>query len=221
MFRAAFAPIIVLLLVLLTATEGPALLSRFLGKPDAEEIFGRDPKVNIKYYSVSGNSITEIEDAIRKNGPLDAGGKKRRYAYVDWFIFWDWPKETDGSPALARTTSDYKIDVLLPKWEPSYSASPETVESWNNLLNALIYHEKGHIDFARLHVNEVANAIVNAAIQDPKLSIEEASKIGKAEVAKIKELDIAYDRETKHGLTQGVELSKSSSIETNYLVDAR
>ncbi|WP_174293281.1 DUF922 domain-containing protein, partial [Sphingomonas bacterium] len=72
----------------------------------------------------------------------------------------------------------------------------EVQAAWRRYAAALDEHEAGHVRYAWQHRGDVL-----AAIRGATCATAEAA--GQAALADIVAHDLAYDRETQHGLTQG------------------
>jgi len=171
--------------------------------------FGGDSKVTVTYYLIEGRSISELREAIRKNGPKDSNGVSR-YASTDWYIRWNIKPTKDSAVNPDLLTVDYQANVLLPLVTNIDALSPEDTKYWNSFFHALLVHERGHIDICRTRYREVADAIKLAVKQNPRCSPEEAEKVAQRQVALIHADDLIYDQDTKHGMTQGVTLIRKS-----------
>ena len=67
---------------------------------------------------------------------------------------------------------------------------------WNAYIQALVRHEAGHLRHAYENMGSVLSAIRAS-------SCAGANAAGQAAVRALARWDIAYDRETRHGLSQG------------------
>jgi len=101
------------------------------------------------------------------------------------------------APAVPDTSVvTVRVVVSFPRWTHPRAAPASLVAAWNRYTRALARHEQGHVDYAVGRRAAVARAIKRATC-------------GSANAAALKQLDVirkhdvAYDRSTQHGATQG------------------
>ena len=89
-----------------------------------------------------------------------------------------------------------RVVVGFPRWTHPKAAPASLASAWARYVRALARHEQGHVDYAVSHKAAVVRAIKNATC-------------GSANAAALKQLDlirkhdVAYDKTTGHGATQG------------------
>jgi predicted secreted Zn-dependent protease len=151
----------------------------------------------IIYYDITGSTARELRASMDKLRPKDPYDKDRPVdAYTDWYVSWTWPGYGTDDCDLSATVVDYRIQVILPHWEPPANAFPELVNQWKAYINNLVLHEKGHVDNILNHYLDV-----KAAIQNATCSTAEAE--AQSVLDQLRQFDSNYDRETRHGETQG------------------
>ncbi|RMG39210.1 MAG: DUF922 domain-containing protein [Candidatus Dadabacteria bacterium] len=160
--------------------------------------------VKIVYYDVKGKSSKELREEILKKGPRDKYEDKGRFAYTSWDVKWHWPKKEDGSPDFLKTTSDYKITVIFPRWVNSENAPEELKKRWHDFAVALAMHEKGHIDLFLDHVDEIAESIKATAKNNPEMKARHANRIAHNILRVMQNRDREYDIVTDNGALEGV-----------------
>ena len=151
----------------------------------------------IIYYDITGSTASELrtsmdmlrlKDPYHKDRPVDA--------YTDWHISWNWPGYGTDNCDLSAAVVDYRIQIILPRWEPPVSASPELITQWNTYIWSIVLHEKGHVDNIVNHYLDVKTAIQRATC---------SSAEAKAQMVldQLRRFDSNYDSQTRHGETQG------------------
>jgi predicted secreted Zn-dependent protease len=97
-----------------------------------------------------------------------------------------------------------KIDITLPAWQNENTGSAETRTQWQRYVAALTRHEQGH----RQHGVDAAHEIDNAIGTLPPTGNcdalgTKANAAGSDIIRKYNQRDLDYDRDTRHGATQG------------------
>lgn len=151
----------------------------------------------IVYYDVNGSTAHELRTSMNKLRPKDPHTDNHPVdAYTDWYISWNWPGYGTENCDLSAAHVTYSIKVILPRWVQPIDVSSELIIQWETYIQNLLIHEKGHVD------NVVNNYLsVDAAIQSATCSTANAQ--AEKALATLREFDLNYDRETKHGETQG------------------
>lgn len=164
--------------------------------PGAGEGFAGIPNLEISHYDVGGDSPAEIRRALDRVRPRDPNDGLRVDALSRWSMQWRWPVGGEGGCDLARAEIRFSASVRMPR----LVAGPRTPEAvrrrWRVYAAALERHEAGHIRNAWRNMGRVLAAIRAS-------SCAAADRAARAAVAGIARWDLAYDRTTRHGLTQG------------------
>ena len=158
------------------------------------------------YYDIDGSSAGALRDQINRLGPKDESGRARD-ALTVWDLEWsyhDAPGE-DGC-ALRDVQVTLNVTITLPRWAPPATAPPGLRKSWRTYLERVRVHERGHRTIAERNARALYAALtpLRAATCDELHSV--ASRTGEEIVAEGRARNRAYDVQTKHGQTQGVEL---------------
>lgn len=103
------------------------------------------------------------------------------WAYTQWYVRWT----GDCQVSLS-------IDYTMPTWEDENEAPAELQAAWNRMIDRLWLHEQGH----GRHGLEAAKEIIQSGCEGNPRDITD----------KWAEQDRVYDRETNHGVRQGVSL---------------
>ncbi len=99
-----------------------------------------------------------------------------------------------ASPLAAHWTLDPTVRFLN---HGSFGATPRAVlVRWDNYMAALERHEAGHLRHAYDNMGSVLRAIRAS-------TCTQANEAGRAAVRVLARWDVTYDRETRHGFSQG------------------
>lgn len=154
------------------------------------------PNLDVQYYDVSGRSVAEIRAAINRVRPRDPNDGLAVDALNRWYISWRWPADGRGGCALGRTEIRFNATLRMPRLVNVASTPRALVARWNAYMEALVRHEAGHLRHAWENMGSVLSAIRAS-------SCAAASEAGRAAVRVLARWDVDYDRETRHGFTQG------------------
>lgn len=149
------------------------------------------PDADMEYYDVGGSTAQEIRNNLNhshRNGGFDG--------HTGWNVSWSWPGYGRADCDLATTDLDTRIRVRLPRWQPPANADPALVLHWNNYAGNLALHEQGHVQLARQGFAKMQQILQTStcAEADAKLNLV---------LGEMRQADLRYDAETRHGTTQG------------------
>ena len=179
--------------------------------PDSAALARAAPRAAItareQYYDIDGSSAGALRNQISRLGPKDESGKSQD-ALTVWSIEWGYgTAQRDDSCVLRDVKVTLNVSVTLPRWKPPATATADVRKKWQAYLTAVRLHEAGHRTIAERNAREVMAALtpLRGATCD-KLS-DEATRTAERIVADGRARNRAYDIQTKHGQTQGVELN--------------
>jgi predicted secreted Zn-dependent protease len=89
-----------------------------------------------------------------------------------------------------------RIVVSFPRWTHPKAAPGSLVTAWARYSSALARHERGHVDYAVARYPAVVRAIRSATRRT-------ANAAALRQLNLIRKHDVAYDKATQHGATQG------------------
>jgi predicted secreted Zn-dependent protease len=151
----------------------------------------------IIYYDITGSTASELRVSMNKSRPKDPyDGNKPVDAYTDWYISWNWPGYGTDHCDLSAAVVEYKIKVFIPRWNPPAEASSQLIAKWEKYIESLVLHEKGHVENIFKNYLSVKTAIQSATCSTAEAAAQKA-------LEPLRKFDSSYDRETKHGMTQG------------------
>ena len=166
------------------------------GPPPATGPLAGIPNLDAQYYEVSGRSVAEIRAAINRVRPRDPNDGQAVDAVNRWYISWRWPGDGRGGCVLARTELRFTATLRMPRLVNLARTPRAVVVRWNNYIAALERHEAGHLRHAYDNMGSVLRAIRAG-------NCASANEAGRAAVRVLARWDVDYDRQTRHGFTQG------------------
>jgi predicted secreted Zn-dependent protease len=162
----------------------------------APSAFAGIPNLELAYYDVSGSTADEIQRSLLARQPRDPNDGVPVAALTSWSMHWSWRARPDGGCDLSRPSIDFRAQTLLPRLVSEDDLSPELRTRWRAFLAAVHAHEARHVRNAYEQRRDVA-----AAIQASDCA--SAGAAAAATVRAIAQGDFDYDRETRHGATEG------------------
>lgn len=154
------------------------------------------------YYEVSGKSRAAIAAALRQHGPRIQG--TQFFGLTEWKVSAEYrPTERAAGCGIDDLTVHVAVQTHLPRWTPAAGAPADLDRAWDRFVTALDEHEHGH----RALAEEAADAIRQrlATVRTP--ACDQLDPVAHQEmIGVMKEYEsrnIAYDRATGHGRTQG------------------
>lgn len=182
---------------------GNLILAMAVLQADTDSLF---PQATMQYYTVSGDSIRQLQRELQSNGPRDDNGRIV-HGLTHWQIEWELVLSgAEGSCTVADVRVGLKTTVTLPRWEPRSHVQPAVVEAWERYLRALRQHEFVHYRHgvkASDAIRELAEALPPGDCGD----VERAFNIKAMRVMdRYRLLSRVYDERTRHGALQGAVL---------------
>ena len=169
------------------------------------------PQVQVKekfdYYEIDGTTQDELRAQMKSNGTSWNDGKVYA-ALTTWDIHYHYDiTSTNGRYSLSSIKTDVDIVFHLPRLKPSPRTPEQLIASWNTYLGHLKTHEFGHRDIAVRIVREIYQALSSLGSSTSKSELDqEAGNLVQAKFQKLKQDQIDYDMETRHGKLQGAVL---------------
>jgi predicted secreted Zn-dependent protease len=158
-----------------------------------------------QYYDIEGSSTGALREQISRLGPKDGG--EARDALTVWTIDWTYMEaRTPDGCGLRNVQVTLTLDTTLPRWTPPAGTPARLVESWRTYLGNVKRHEAGHRAIAEHNARELLAALLAVRGSTCQEVWDAASRTAERVVAEGRARNRAYDVETKHGQTQGVEL---------------
>ena len=147
------------------------------------------------YYAVGGTTPAQVRERMDARAPRSPDGYPGD-AFARWEFRWNWPGYGSSSCSLSQAKVTLKVTVSFPRWTHPKAAPASLVTAWARYSRALAKHEQGHVDRVRARYPAVVRAIKNATCGT-------ANAAALRQLSVIRKGDVAYDKATEHGATQG------------------
>lgn len=190
----------------LTAGAGFALL--FLAC--ASSLFAFDAtscelkvREGFRFYDISGKNLDDLREQIMLNGTKWTDGKVYS-AMTNWDIHYKYEvTRQDGRYSVKSVTTRVEILYQMPRLNQA-TCPPDLAGIWSNYLTHLQKHEFGHKDLAVKTASEVNEMFVTlpSFSTEEELAAEITRRTGE-KFRRLKEIQVEYDHDTRHGETQG------------------
>jgi predicted secreted Zn-dependent protease len=192
------------------ASSSPERASAPTPAPDSAALAAAAPRASItareQYYDIDGSSAGALRHQIGRLGPKDESGKSRD-ALTAWSLEWGYGTTQRGDSCVLRDVKiTLDVAVTLPRWKPPATASAELLKTWQAYFKAVRLHEAGHRTIAERNARELVAALTPLRGASCQKLADEATRTAERIVADGRARNRAYDIQTKHGQTQGVEL---------------
>lgn len=158
------------------------------------------------YYAVEGGDARALRDSIRQRGPRDAHGAWA--ASTGWVFRWSFRAVADAGCRIESARVDLDVNYTYPQWIAPPNAAPGLLAAWGTFVARLEVHEEGHAAIAAASARDIVGALEGLG---PRASCDDlagaARSLADGLLARHAEAQVAYDRETGHGVTQGAVLT--------------
>lgn len=164
-----------------------------------------------EHYDVIGNNINELQKQMNQNGTRWHDGIVYT-GLTTWKIDYVYDITSKGGRYGVKSAST-KVDIVyrMPRMRLAV-ADLELTALWNEYLERLQHHEFGHKDLAvkaASEVNEILATVPSYGSADELA--QEVTRRTEEKFKKLKQVQVAYDHETRHGETQGAVLRLDNS----------
>lgn len=163
-----------------------------------DALAGQSIKGSVAYYAVTGSTHADVRQSMES--------RRGRYTHADFDANTEWRIHYKYTPAAtvdagsSTFTADETITITMPQWQNEKDGDPALAHTWDTYIRDLVFHEEGHylIDEACLAAmrNRVARLPGNAPFAD-------VDALCKQTMRDYSVMNDDYDRETRHGATQG------------------
>ncbi|QWV93970.1 DUF922 domain-containing Zn-dependent protease [Geomonas oryzisoli] len=159
-----------------------------------------------RFYDITGKTLDDLVEQIRVNGTRWNDGKVYS-AMTNWDIHFKYDVTCQNGRYSVKSAAT-RVDIVynMPRLDLA-TCAPELAGCWSNYLTHLQRHEFGHKDLAvktASEVNEMFGTLPSFASEEELAA--EISKRTEEKFRKLKETQIEYDHDTRHGETQGAVL---------------
>jgi predicted secreted Zn-dependent protease len=146
-----------------------------------------------------GDSLRALLNAaspVRINGGI-------YHAYTQWDVHWHYryAQEDNGRCGIAGVRTELTATMTLPApSDPAIARNPVFIE----YLAALKRHEQGHYEIGRRAAAAIDAGILALPVQDSCDALgRAANEFASTQLARAREIELRYDRDTGSGRTQG------------------
>jgi predicted secreted Zn-dependent protease len=160
--------------------------------------------VSTNYYTVTGSSVPEIWESMMRSGPWNTNFQYS--ARTDWETRYTYATRVTsrGQWTFRSIAVLTKVTVYLPRWTPPPGTDPALADMWAQFRKGMGLHELGHISVARTAAADLYRQLYAVPAKDSREALKAAVDSTAARVLDTyQKVDDTYDRETRHGVTQG------------------
>ena len=156
-------------------------------------------------YTVDIQPGQALRQALNAATPIREGGQ-RFHGYTHWNVHWKfwWRHDAAGRCRITRVHTRLSTRIQMPELHTGSGAQHARFARY---ARALRQHEQGHVQFGRQAAQSIDQGI--AALPEapdcPTLE-RQANALGHRLLAAQAALEKAYDRDTRHGATQGAQV---------------
>lgn len=177
----------------------------------------RKLRIDEKYdfYDIKGTSIAELKHQMKQGGTKWNDGKVYA-ALTTWDIQYDYEIiEKNGSYSIKSVATDISVVYILPNRVTAEADAPDLqAVEWRKYMDRLKEHEYGHKDISVKTAAEINEALASLGSFSSRADLDKSAKLlVEAKFKQLKKLQIAYDEETQHGITQGAILAESYPVQ--------
>lgn len=171
-------------------------------------------KVSHRYYSITGNSASQLRSQMSQRGPLDPHEGRRYDANTEWVVRWSYRYAQTGNQCKIRSANtNVAITFTLPKWNIPANADRSLVADWNAYLASLYLHEEGHKLNGVNAGQDIAQALNRLPAQSSCKALERSiQSTARAIIKQYNQKDLDYDHTTGHGYTQGAVFPPAATV---------
>lgn len=158
------------------------------------------------YYSIRGNTASDLSAQMDALGPVDRATGRRYAAFTNWALTSS-ISDRESAGGCRMTSARVLVDLTYtyPRWSPPPDASAALVRNWNRYLQALHRHQRGH---GAIAVQAGRTMLESIRALKPRRSCRElkaaADRLAANATAQANEAEAAYDARTNRGANQGV-----------------
>ena len=174
---------------------------------DVLPVEGIHPTAHTKFYDITGQTVQQLVARMNEAGPVETDGK-HYFARTDWTLKWQYRYETRAG-RLVLTVVSLTVDAnySLPRKQPPAAGNDRMAAEWTRFLAAVALHERGHAENAMRHAKQLYATLRQQRTFANKEELEAfVNARGNQCIADASAEDLEYDKNTKHGDTQGATL---------------
>lgn len=192
-----------------TPTPSPNLYSIVVPTPTAAPLkypVTFDSTLKVVTYTVTGKTTQELSKSLEAHAvadPHEPGSDF--YAQTEWRISTKWSSKIAGNNCeLERADVSVQITVTLPALADPTGIALDAANRWNTFVANTVRHEKEHVTRALNGVRDYQTEIGNLAPQTDCNGVRsKLDDLFRFHSSQIDRVNIEYDTETNHGMSQG------------------
>ncbi|HBA87255.1 MAG TPA: hypothetical protein DCZ75_04485 [Geobacter sp.] len=160
-------------------------------------------KERYQFYNITGKTPDDLRKQMKQNGTKWNDGIVYS-AQTTWDIHFSYDvSRENGRYGVKSANTRLEIIYYLPRMVAT-DADPELTLLWHDYLGCLQSHEFGHKDIAvktATEINEILASIPSYQTEDELA--QEITRRTEEKFKRLKDSQVEYDHETRHGETQG------------------
>lgn len=155
-------------------------------------------------YQVRGVHPDRVRHSLNRRSTFEDDGGTVWDAGTRWSFRWTWNYARGELCTLVAPTVTAEVTVTLPEWRARVRPEADIAVRFQAYRDALWLHELGHVE----RVRDYAERLVGALPETPPAPrcddvASHATALGRQMMAQLRAAQEAYDRQTRHGFTQG------------------
>ena len=163
---------------------------------------GVSGETEVVYYDVHGRTAAELIADMRRFGPKSATGTIY-YGETHTPLSWEYRTRSDGSMCSLRDIRMHaSAKITLPAWRPPVDTMSGLWADWKQSMAGLELHEIGHKDISARYALVIMRKLREVNTFCSSFN-DEARRVTDALLVQLRVEHEHYDRDTRHGLTQG------------------
>lgn len=160
-----------------------------------------------KLYDVRPVQGTSLLEALNRATPIWRSGQPF-HGHTAWHVDWKYhhARRPDGLCGITTVDVRLHVTVTLPRLK---EAPADIAAQFTRYAAALEAHEEGHRRVGRIAADQVHSALLARPPAASCQALEaEANRAANDVIERAKRKDVDYDRDTRHGCTQGACLGR-------------
>lgn len=160
------------------------------------------------YYQVYGNTSAQIQTQIQHCAPSIGTATSQSAmlaAQTGYNLTWHYDLIADdtGSCTISNVKVGLRLNMVLPRWQPTASATSGLARAWQTYASNLAIHENGHESINQRYASQLLGNLQSMPTTDcGTISASIQTKVDVI-VAALNASNDAYDARTNHGAKQG------------------
>lgn len=161
------------------------------------------------YYDIHPSTSKDLGKEIRRRSPIERDGK-RYSGFTEWRVNWNYKwKSSKGACQVTHASTTLQVTYTMPRVAKGKVVSKQVYRTFKSYYSSLMKHEEGHMQHGLLAAKEIENALLNLGAFNSCEKLKVRVKVQSENIIKkYKVISEQYDKETNHGMSQGVAFRK-------------